>query len=35
MIRGGTGEGNTRNGLLFENEVDLSVFLNKQSGYLK
>ena len=33
MIRGGTGGGNTRNGLLFENEVDLSVFLNKQSGY--
>ncbi len=33
MIKGGTGGANTQSGLSFEAIVDLSVFLNKQSGY--
>ena len=33
MIKGGTGGANTQSGLSFEAMVDLSVFLNKQSGY--
>ncbi|WP_035495504.1 PD-(D/E)XK nuclease superfamily protein [Fusobacterium sp. oral taxon 370] len=33
MIKGGTGGANTQSGLSFEAMVDLSDFLNKQSGY--
>lgn len=33
MIEGGVGGSNTRTGLIFEGEVDLTTFLNSQNGY--
>ncbi len=33
MIKNGKGGGNTRTGLVFEGEVDLSTFLGKQPHY--
>lgn len=33
MIKGGKGGANTRTGLIYEGEVDLKVFLNRQEGY--
>ncbi|MCD8070278.1 MAG: hypothetical protein LUE08_02690 [Akkermansiaceae bacterium] len=33
MIKSGKGGGNTRTGLVFEGEMDLSSFLAKQNGY--
>ena len=34
MIRGGIGGGNTKTGLIYEAEVDLTTFLNDQKGYV-
>lgn len=33
MVKGGTGGGNTRTGLIYEGEVDLAEFLGRQKGY--
>lgn len=33
MVKNGKGGGNTKMGLVFEGETDLSVFLNSQEGY--
>lgn len=33
MIKGGTGGGNTKTGLIYEGKVDIAVFLQKQKGY--
>jgi hypothetical protein len=33
MVKGGIGGANTKTGLVFEGNVDLSTFLNKQHGY--
>ena len=33
MVKGGTGGGNTKTGLIYEGKVDLPAYLAKQDGY--